>query len=206
MPKGIGNVTETAMHRHGLERVLNNLPQGDAGQLMITIHSGRACFSLRGDPGQSGFTGAVAIATGQALPLKPNTCSFGNHRIFWQGPDEWMIETEQSNAEPLQSGLTTALKGMHCSLTDISGSMISLTLAGDCARQLLAKGCTLDLSPDRFTAGDCAQTGLAKANILIASGSEPVQFDLFVRRSFGEYLLRWLNHAGREFDIRFRQS
>ena len=74
------------------------------------------------------------------------------------------------------------------------------------ARDLLAKGCTLDLHPDEFKAGECAQTGLAKANVLIARIAAPEGFELLVRRTFADYLVQWLHHAGREFEIDFAQQ
>jgi sarcosine oxidase subunit gamma len=59
----------------------------------------------------------------------------------------------------------------------------------------LAKGCTLDFHPRVFRPGTCAQSGLAKANVLIRLGDDPDSFDVVVRRSFADYLLRWLRHA-----------
>ena len=64
---------------------------------------------------------------------------------------------------------------------------------------VLAKGCTLDLHPSVFGQGICAQSNLAKANVLISMGHEPHAFDLIVRRSFSDYLLRWLKVATAEY-------
>lgn len=197
-------MAEPCAYRHGLEQLLDTLPRSEKGGLVVTVKSGFACFNLRGEAGQAGFAEAILQATNQELPLKPNTFSSGQHRIFWQGPNEWLIESPQERAEPLQSGLMEVLSGMHASVTDISGGMISMTLRGDPVGDLLAKGCTLDLDPNQFIAGACAQTGLAKANVLIARISEPERFEIFVRRSFADYLLQWLNHAGREFRIGFQ--
>jgi len=190
-------MTEASAYRHGLEQLLDTLPRGDKGGLVVTVKSGFACFNLRGEAGQAGFVEAIMQATNQELPLKPNTFSSGRHRIFWLGPNEWLIESPQERAEPLQSGLMAVLSGLHASVTDISGGMISMTLRGNAVNDLLAKGCTLDLDPSQFKAGVCAQTGLAKANVLIARMSNPERFEIFVRRSFADYLMQWLNHAGR---------
>ena len=87
----------------------------------------------------------------------------------------------------------------------MSGGMIGLQISGRDAAVLLCKGCTLDLHPEVFAVGHCAQSGLAKAGILLAKTEEKPVFDLFVRRSFADYLARWLQHAGREFGIRFER-
>jgi sarcosine oxidase subunit gamma len=74
-------------------------------------------------------------------------------------------------------------------------------LLGAAARRLLTKGCTLDLHPGVFGPGQCAQTGLAKAGVLIRPLPDNSGYDLIVRRSFADYLWQWLLRAGREYRI-----
>ena len=79
----------------------------------------------------------------------------------------------------------------------------ALQLQGPGVRTLLAKGCTLDLHPSVFTISSCAQSGLAKANVLLCLADEAPTFIVVVRRSFADYLCRWLAHAGRDMGIAF---
>ena len=67
---------------------------------------------------------------------------------------------------------------------------------------MLAKGCTLDLHPREFGPGQCAQTGLGKAAVLLAT-SEPDAWAIIIRRSFADYLCRWLANAARPHGARF---
>ena len=54
-------------------------------------------------------------------------------------------------------------------------------------------------SPRQFRPGRCAQTGLARAGVLIhQTGAEPA-YDIYVDRSFAEYLWTWLEDAAAEF-------
>jgi len=99
--------------------------------------------------------------------------------------------------------LEDALEGMHASLNVVTGGFAGIRLSGSNAANLLAKGCTLDLHPRAFHTGQCAQTGLARANILLSKVDDAPSFDVFVRRSFAEYLALWLQHAGAEYGIRF---
>ena len=78
-----------------------------------------------------------------------------------------------------------------------------MRIKGRGVRDVLAKGCTLDLHPAEFAAGACAQSGLAKANILIGLIEEKPVFEIVVRRSFAEYLARWLQHAATEHNVEF---
>jgi len=50
----------------------------------------------------------------------------------------------------------------------------------------------LDLHPDVFRAGDCAQSGLGKATMLLGCIDTAPVYEIIVRRSFSEYALRWL--------------
>jgi sarcosine oxidase subunit gamma len=98
--------------------------------------------------------------------------------------------------------LDDALSGVHATLNDVSGGLVALRIGGKDAAALLAKGCTLDLHPKVFKPGQCAQSGIAKAGILLAKVDDET-FDVYVRRSFAEYLALWLQRAGAEFGIRF---
>ncbi len=160
-------------------------------------------INLRGDPHDADFVTAVESALGQSLPVAANTMSEGDHRVFWLGPDEWLITVSADKTVDLQAALADKLAGRHTAINDVSGGNIVLRLCGDSVRDLLAKGCTLDFHADFFKPGTCAQSGLAKASVIIGLIDEPQSFDLIVRRSFSDYLLQWLAHAGREYGIEF---
>ncbi len=152
----------------------------------------RAHINLRGDPGGQRFLDAAAAALGQALPTAANTFTGDDPRLCWLGPDEWLISAAPERAQPLVESLETQLAGLHVAINDLSGGHVSLHLSGAGAAERLAAGCTLDLHPAVFATGQCAQTGLAKANVLIACIDTAPVYEIIVRRSFSEYLLRWL--------------
>lgn len=159
--------------------------------------------NLRGDSSDAGFRDAVEGLLGQDLPAEANTFTEGRHRVYWLGPDEWLIRCAHEDATALCSSLEQAVDGRHVAINDVSGGNVSILLTGEKARFLLARGCTLDLHPRVFPAGRCAQSGLAKAPVLLGLlDAEPV-FEIVVRRSFSDYLLRWLRHAGRDCGIVF---
>ncbi len=196
-------MSDSIMHRHGLEPLIDEFAGGDTGsaRVQIAVLGDTACINLRGNPDDEDFTDAAEQALGQALPVQPNTASRGEHRVFWLGPDEWLVMTDLAVAPALAKGLGDAVAGMTAAVNDVSGGNVTLELRGPACRELLAKGCTLDLHESEFSVGDCAQSGLAKASVLLALiDAEPV-FLIVVRRSFSDYLCRWLHHAGREFGI-----
>jgi sarcosine oxidase subunit gamma len=176
---------------------------GKDGAARIRVCGDLGHVNLRGDATNTAFVAAVEEIIQQPLPQKPNTMSQGAHRVFWLGPDEWLVVTAAAEAAALVQRLHHATSGMHASVNDLSGGQVALMLEGPGARELLGKGCTLDLHPQVFGLGDCAQSGLAKANVLLGVVEDSPTFIIVVRRSFADYLCRWLANAGREFGVSF---
>lgn len=194
--------------RHGLEPLLAELSgsrTADPGA-SVTIRNDLGHINVRGRAADAGFVQSVEQVLGQALPVKPNTVSLDQHEVFWLGPDEWLVATPSGVAAELAGRLKHASTGIHASVNDISGGQIALMLQGPKCRDLLARGCTLDLHPGVFAVGDCAQSGLAKANVVLALVDDKPTFMVVVRRSFSDYLYRWLAHAGSDDGVTFRDA
>jgi len=154
--------------------------------------------NLRGDPGEGAFVEAVAGATGLALPLEPNTWAGSELRAaIWLGPDEWLITAPEGEHQSLPATLREALHGLHHSVVDQSANRTLIEIAGSEARLVLAKGCTLDLHASVFAAPRCAQTLLAKSQVVLQCAAANV-FRLYVRNSFADYLAEWLVDAAAE--------
>ena len=97
-----------------------------------------------------------------------------------------------------------ALNGVHAALVDLTDAQTIIRVSGPRARDLIAKGCTLDLHPRAFGAGHVARGTLAHAQITLlqtASDGETggPAFDLYVGRSFAQHLWCWLEDAAREY-------
>jgi sarcosine oxidase subunit gamma len=193
-------MTEPDIQSHGLESLLQSAPGNGAADsaVHVQIQSGLVQLNLRGDADDEHFVAAVEAALGQTLPTSPNTATFDKHRVYWLGPNEWLI---LADSQSLAGELQESLVEISGALNDISGGQIVLRIAGTHVRDVLARGCTLDFHPQVFTAGMCAQSGLAKASVLIALVNAADTFDVIVRRSFSDYLVRWLQHTGEEFGV-----
>jgi sarcosine oxidase subunit gamma len=163
-------------------------------------------IELRGDPGERTFMTAVGRALDLLLPGEPNsTAARGGLTALWLGPDAWLLTCPPDETLQLAGGLRTALADVHAAITDVSDGRVALRLAGPSARDVLAKGCPLDLHPRVFAAGTCAQSLLAKASVLFHLLDDDARrgptFDLYIARSFAHYLFAWLEDAGREYGV-----
>ena len=176
--------------------------QADGAAVIISERPFLGHLNLRGDPEDAGFTSAAAAALGFGLPMEPNTVAAkGALLALWLGPDEWLVVTPPTAQTPLLDSLEAALHGMHVAVTDVTGGQTMITLSGPRARDILTKGCPLDLHPGVFKPADCAQTLVAKANVTIRCVDDSPSFELIVRRSFAEYTALWLHDAALEYGV-----
>ena len=174
--------------------------RGEAG-VALAEKPFRAIVDLRGNPEDADFLGSAQGALGLDLPLTPNTATTqGKTTALWLGPDEWWIVTPDPAADHA-ARLRTTLAGVHAAVTEVGESRCCIEVSGPKARDLLAKACPLDLHPRSFQPGTCAQSHLAKAAGLIHQTTDEPAYDLYVLRSFAEYLWHWLEDAGREYGV-----
>lgn len=153
-------------------------------------------LNLRGNPQDAAFTAAVASVLGLALPLQANTAAQGAGRtLLWLGPDEWMLQCEAGQAAALEKSLRAALTGQHFSVVEVGHGFTTLSVQGPGAGALLSRGCPLDFHPRAFQAGQMAQTHIARANAIVLCHQAGTDYALTVRRSFADYLFRWLSAA-----------
>lgn len=133
---------------------------------------------------------------GVAPPLAANTTLEANEvEIVWLAPNEWLLITARDAQGDLEASLRHALAGLFAAVTDVSSGYTTFEIVGPQARDLLARGCALDLHPRVFGPGQAATTLLAKADVTIVQANAVPAFHVIVRRSLAVYLWRWLDDA-----------
>jgi sarcosine oxidase, subunit gamma len=141
-----------------------------------------------------------AYLAGLPLPLEPNrTTSMRTVRVSWLGPDEWLITAPEDAVPELPIRIARALADRRAAVTDISASRAIIEIAGPRSRELLQKGCGLDLHPRAFGPGQCAQTLFARLPVIIDQLSAAPAYRVYLRRSSAQWLCEWLIDAAEEF-------
>ena len=154
-------------------------------------------LTLRGNAADPAFVSAVQSASGLALPVLANTASVGDGKqLFWLGPDEWLLKAPGGQGDGLEAALRAALAGQHFSVVAMGSGSITLSLQGAASADLLSRGCPLDLHARSFPAGSLAQSHISKANVVLYCLQAEQSYEITVRRSFAEYLFKWLCEAG----------
>jgi sarcosine oxidase subunit gamma len=121
-------------------------------------------------------------------------------RAVWLGPDEWLLSSTTETPEEFEGRVRAAVLPLGGSATDVSAQRIGLRLTGARVRDVLAKGCSIDLHPRSFGRGSSAQTALGQAGVvLLALSDAGDDYAVLVRSSFAGYLADWLLDAALEF-------
>ena len=152
--------------------------------------------------GAGGAAVAEVLGIG-GLPTTPSTVVNGpDSTVIWFGPDEWLVTSTTQAGEDLEAALKAAVAEHDGAAVDVSAQRTTLRLRGAHARDVLAKGCSLDLHPSVFRPGTAVQTMLALAAVvLIPLDDNGTDYRILVRSSFARYLAEWLVDAAEEYAI-----
>jgi sarcosine oxidase subunit gamma len=186
-----------------LSNFLSSVPESrESAGVILSERTFYGHINLRGNPRDSAFLARVQSCIGVSLPMQTNQIATSLAvTAFCLGPDEWLLVTPPST-EHLAAGLHDALGGLCFSVTNITYGQTILQVSGDSSLHMLRKGCGLDLHPRAFKPGNCAQTLVAKAAVLLHYVDQTPSLNLIVRRSFAEYLALWIKDAAAEYGFR----
>ena len=175
-------------------------PAGGAVGLVFHAVEHLGKLNIRGD---HSLKAPVKAATGCVFPPLANHFeTAGKRHVVWLAPDEYLLLCESGKEKALYDTLTSTIKTTHFAITDVSDSLCALSLNGPAVRNVLAKGCSLDLHPSQFASGKCAQSLLAHAGITLMAMPDD-GFILLCRASFAPYIHDWLVDAALEYGYQF---
>jgi len=135
------------------------------------------------------------------LPIEPNTSSSSDdYTSMWLSPDEWMVvsnntvDKNNNNFEIEELLFNKISKTKLGAVTDVSDQFVMLNLKGEKIFDLLSTGCPLNFNDFKTKKGAVAQTILLQIDVIIHH-KEINTVSLFVRRSFSEHLMSWIDDA-----------
>jgi sarcosine oxidase, subunit gamma len=147
------------------------------------------------------FLSTIGKNINMILPLESNTSSSSDkYTSMWLSPDEWMVVSnnttdEENNNYEIEDLLFNKISKTNLgAVIDVSDQFVLINLKGEKVFDLLSTGCPLDFSNFKKKGGPVAQTLLAQVDIIIHH-KELNDVNLFVRRSFSEHLVSWINDA-----------
>ena len=157
---------------------------------------------IRVDPAGPGARAAAELL-GVELPTTASTYAKNvDTTVIWQGPDEWLVTGTALAGLELEARLREAVAPHGGAAVDVSGQRTTLRLSGSHSRDVLSKGCALDLHPQAFGEDTAAETRLGQTGvILLAVDGSGADYRILVRSSFARYLADWLLDAAEEYTL-----
>lgn len=146
----------------------------------------------------------IEKAIGVPVPAEPvracGPATAAGRSVAWMGPGWWLVIAEPDAETEVVEDLHSAIGPVPASVVDVSAWRTVVELRGPRARDVLRTGCSVDLHPRAFPPGACAQTMLARSQVLLhhLPSPNPVSapaYRVFVRASYASYLGHWLLDA-----------
>jgi len=105
-------------------------------------------------------------------------------RILWSGPSNWLLV---STKKDILSSVQKICDDKNFAVTDLSHSRAIIELKGNNSKEVLKKGCPINLN--EFKVNNCANSIFHGITITIDMiSNDPETFRIFALRSFGESL------------------
>lgn len=118
-------------------------------------------------------------------------------------PGQWML-IDHSGDQDFGSNIAKKVAGVGY-VSDQGDARVCFRISGDRARDLMSRGCRLDLHPSVSSAGFCAQTNMAQVGVLLHQVNDAPTYDLFVYSGFASSFYDWLTHTAGQFGYRLEK-
>lgn len=162
-----------------------------------------AIAQINGAPEERRLGTALSYLAPETTPEPRRACPGKGGTLLWNGPGQWLAVSPSTPAGNFLTDLRGALEGSGATVTDLSHARSVIRIAGPKARDVLLKGCPLDV--ERFEVNDCAASLLGHLNVQLHCVGDHT-FDLYVFRSFGLAMWEWLIDAALEYGVEMRPS
>tara|TARA_B110001450_G_C17442690_1_gene408587 strand:- start:84 stop:647 length:564 start_codon:yes stop_codon:yes gene_type:complete len=147
------------------------------------------------------FLSAVGKSLNILLPTKANNSTQSDKlTALWLSPDEWMIFSnepidETSNSYEVEEILNNHISKLNLgATTDVTDQFVMINLKGDKVYKLFQTGSPFNFNDFKDKKGAVIQTILTKIDVIIHN-EDKNNINLFVRRSFSQHLLSWMNDS-----------
>ena len=178
----------------------SNTARSDTHGVHVIDRRGLALAQLFARPGKE-----ESLVRRLNLPTQPghshtHSGSPANHLALPLAPKQWMLIAEGGSDGSFSRNVREYI-GEFGYVSEQSHARVILRVCGTHARELLSKGCRLDLHPRVMGAGACASTTIAHVGILLHQVDETPTYDLLVYSGFARYFWEWMKESAAEFGL-----
>lgn len=157
-------------------------------------------IDLRGKADDKAFMKNAAGVLAMELPASPRTSvKKAGVNILWLSIDQWLITTPLKSHDKILSALTKKLAKNHSLVCDMSDARSIIRLSGEKSREVLIKGSSFDATLPEFKPGAVRRMLFAEVAALSHFvDNNPDVIDLYVFRSYADYVWQWLLQTAHE--------
>jgi len=151
-------------------------------------------IDLRGRADDALFAKAVHRCLGLDLPTIPRQSTTRDQvTLLWLSPDQWLALVPRNEAPALAAALQAETAATHALICDVSDMRAIIRLGGEGVREVLAKGTAANLFTAKFAPGYVRRASFADvASLIHVVSAEPEIVDLYVFRSYADFVWEWL--------------
>ena len=132
-----------------------------------------------------------------ALPAVGKSVEKDGVVVAWAALDAWIVTAPAPGRGALYQTLDERCHGL-AAVTDQSHGLTGFVISGPMCRDVLAKGCAVDLDPAKFLVAACAATQMEHVSVHLRRSAEDV-FELLVPTSYAVSFWEFLTEMALEF-------
>lgn len=171
------------------------MPESDENVgLQISVAPARAVVRLKAWRTDAASPGRSLEINARTLPITVGIATGGDPRLLCLGPGDWLALSDAVGGSMLSKHLEQGAQSHGIATVDVSHGLAGLRLEGPRSREVLSKGCGLDLHPRAFPVNHCARTRLAMLGVTLDHLREGA-IDVYLERSYLVFLQNWLVDA-----------
>ncbi len=169
---------------------------GDGVGVNLSVQPARAMVQLFARNGK-----ADDVAKNLKLEARPGQATIcKNFVTFPLSSGQWLLVSNADDPEKFAPAIEKKISGIGY-ISEQSDARICIRVSGLKARDLMSRGCRLDLHESVISKGFCAQTQMAQVGVLIHQVDDAPIYDLYVYAGFAKPFWQWLIDISSQFGI-----
>lgn len=135
---------------------------------------------------------------GSSLPAVGHLTADPHRWVLCVRPQRWLLLERRRESAMSAARWQSDCAGIGTAV-DLTSALSVLDIAGPAAREVLARGCRLDLDPGSFTAGSAARTLMAQVPVILGAHAAGVL--LLTPSTTAQHFREWLVTTAEPFGL-----
>jgi methylglutamate dehydrogenase subunit D len=171
---------------------------GVAG-VTLSVRHGCAVAGIVARKENAAATGAAIDGLLALQPVdQPRAVSAKGATVIGVGPGQWLAVATEAVNQGFVAKLAAAL-GAVASVTDATSATVIVDVSGPRARDVLSKGCPIDLDARAFQSGSAGRTRMAHIDCTVWLPDATSAFAIALDRSMAQSFWTWLIGSAAEY-------